>query len=225
MEKGKIKVFATKEQQDKLESNFDIQASYDSFVIGEASEKQLEEIQKEFPVEKITDFNKIQLPNTVIDTSFARISEKGIASTHPSYTHTKKLKKGKHHYIVQFVGPIKQEWLNKIKKEGGIICEPFPNYSYVIEMDEDILRNVKNMEFVNWMGHYDPQYRISSKVMQRAIEPPKAKNIKKIFEDSNKNFSLSKSNKKTSVEMGENQQTDPTLIVPYKYTISFFTKK
>lgn len=224
MEKGKIKVFVNKEQQYELKSNLDLQASYDSFVVGEASKNQIEQLKKKFPVEKISDFNRIQLYDAVIDTSMQRISEKGIPSVHPSYTHTKKLKKGSHHYLVQFVGPIKQEWLNKIKKEGGIICEPFPNYSYVVEMDDDTLITVRNMEFVNWIGHYDPQYRISSKTMQRAIEPPKTKNLKKLFEESNKNFSLSKSKKKSSVEV-EKQQQDNPLIVPYKYSISFFTKK
>ena len=142
---AKIKVFVPKEGQNELENLLKIQASYDAFVVGEAEPNQVEEIKRRFPVEDMSYLNSINLKDKTIDTSKPRFTEKGSVIEHPGYEHTRKLTKGPHHYIVQFVGPVKQAWLNDIKKIGGILCEPLPNSSYIIEMDEKVLAKARRL--------------------------------------------------------------------------------
>jgi serine protease AprX len=100
--------------------------------------------------------NSINIKDKTIDTSKPRFTEKGSVLEHPGYDHIRKMTKGPHHYIVQFVGPVKQAWLNDIKKIGGLLCEPLPNSSYIIEMDEKVLAKVRRLDYVKWAGHYDP---------------------------------------------------------------------
>ena len=123
--------------------------------------------------------DSINLKDNTIDTSKPRFTERGFVLEHPSYEHRKKMTKGPHHYIVQFIGPIKQNWLDGIKKIGGIICEPLENFSYIIEMDDKVLSKVNALDYVQWVGHYDPAYRLSPSVLARAKAPLKAKDPKK----------------------------------------------
>src|SRR5918994_2543603 len=103
----KIKVFCPKDKQKELENQLKIQASYDAFIVGEADYDQLEGIKKRYPVEDMSYLNSIKIKDEIIDTSKPRFAERGRVLEHPSYTHTKKLSKGSHHYVVQFIGPIK----------------------------------------------------------------------------------------------------------------------
>lgn len=216
---AKIKVFVPKEGQNELENLLKIQASYDAFVVGEAEPNQVEEIKRRFPVEDMSYLNSINLKDKTIDTSKPRFTEKGSVIEHPGYEHTRKLTKGLHHYIVQFVGPVKQAWLNDIKKIGGILCEPLPNSSYIIEMDEKVLAKARRLGYVQWIGHYDPTYRISSNVLARTRAPVKVKDPKRVLAKIDKTYTMP-----LSPETGD-LPSRKIPVVPYKYSVTFFTSK
>jgi hypothetical protein len=103
----KIRVFAPKERQNELAGLMEIQASYDGFVVGQAQPTHVEEIKRQFPVEDMSYLVSINLKNKILDTSKPRLTIKGSILEHPAYTHTKKMKMGPHHYITQFIGPVK----------------------------------------------------------------------------------------------------------------------
>src|SRR5919197_1500408 len=113
--KIKLKVFCPKEKQSELEGLLNIQASYDAFVVGESTAQQLEEIKTRFPVEDMSSyFNTINLKDRSIDTSRPRLTQSALLLEHPSYedtteAKTKKIKKGLHHYVVQFTTPVKTD--------------------------------------------------------------------------------------------------------------------
>jgi serine protease AprX len=223
----KIKVFCPREKQNELEGLLDIQASYDAFVIGEANPQQVEEIKKRYPIEDMSSYlYNIDLEDQTIDTSKPRFTERKTTVEHPSFEHTKKLRKGPHHYLVQFIGPVKQEWLNNIKKTGGILCEPFPNSTYVIEMNDEVLAKVRSLEYVHWIGHYDPKFRISTNVLDRAKAPPQSreKDPKKTLAKIDTTYNtMIPSAKREIEEIPSYKRMVPT--IPYKYSITFFTKK
>jgi serine protease AprX len=217
----KIKVFCKKEEQRKLADEFRIEASYDNFVVGEADETQLNLIRKRYPAEKMQEFNLIKLKNNIIDTSSARINKEGDILPHHAYSHAKKLSKGPHHYLVQFVGPIKEQWTKNIMKMGGKVCEPLPNYSYVFELDERTLAKVRALSYVHWIGHYDPSYRVSQSVLNRAVNPLRARNPKKLIPKLDKTSAAITASGKNI----EHKQFPKVLTVPQKYSIEFFTEK
>jgi serine protease AprX len=217
---AKIKVFVPKERQNELANLLSLQASYDAFVVGEAEPNQVEEIKRKFPVEDMSYLNSINLRDKTIDTSKPRFTEKGSVLEHPGYHHTREMTKGPHHYIVQFVGPVKQAWLNNIKKIGGLLCEPLPNSSYIIEMDEKVLGKVRRLDYVKWAGHYDPAYRISSNVLARAKAPIKVKDPKRVLAKIDKTYTIPALPETEKLP----SSTRKVPVVPYKYSVTFFTK-
>jgi serine protease AprX len=217
----KIKVFCHKERQNELEGLLKILASYDAFVVGEASPQQVEKIRTKFPVEDISSyFNSINLKDHTIDTSKPRFSDDGSTLSHSSYEDTKQIKRGLHHYIVQFNAPVKQKWLNEIKKIGGILCEPFPNSSYVVEMDERARGKVIKLEYVHWVGHYDSKFRISPRVVSRAKTFVKVKDPVRALTKIDTTYAVPIRMHDKAVPA--DSKKIPT--VPYKYSITFFTK-
>ena len=114
----KVKVFCPKERQGEIENMMEIQASYDAFVIGEAPLEQLEELKQQFPTEDMSYIDSIDLKNQKIDTHKPRISKNREVLSHSAYTHTNSITPGLHYYIIQFIGPIKQDWLKDIKKRS-----------------------------------------------------------------------------------------------------------
>ena len=65
-------------------------------------------------------------------------------------------------YIVQFYGPIKEEWLMEIQLSGGLPVQYIPFYSYVVAMSENTRNKIWELKYVQWIGEYLPEYKISS---------------------------------------------------------------
>ena len=95
----------------------EIEASYDAFVI-EVPLEQLQELKQRFPTEDMSYINSIDLKIQAIDTHKPRILKNREVLSHSAYTHTNSITPGLHYYIIQFIGPIKQDWLKDIKKRS-----------------------------------------------------------------------------------------------------------
>src|SRR5256885_272407 len=114
-----LKVFATDGEQERLPEGLDIVERYDAFVLAEASPTLAKKLAQEHLVEDITDQYEIQVGTGTIDTSAPRIDVEGVTRAHPAYRRGASLAPGPHHYLVQFVGPIKDSWLRGVKRAGG----------------------------------------------------------------------------------------------------------
>jgi subtilisin family serine protease/Mg-chelatase subunit ChlD len=77
--------------------------------------------------------------------------------------------KEKNYFVVQFIGPIKREWKTEVEKLGGKIYNSVPNYALIIGMDLSTKKKVENLDFVQWIGVYQPAYKINSRF--RKIAP------------------------------------------------------
>lgn len=220
----KIRVFCAKESHVEIEKMMKVEAFYDAFVIGEAQAAQIKLIREKFPVEEMSNYyNTINLKDQTIDTQKPRISQNRKVLSHPAYNHTSPITGGLHYYLVQFVGPVKQDWLRHIEKEGAFPREPFPNSSYIVEMDKNALTSIIDLPYVHWVGHYDPKYRVSSDLIGRAKKSPlKVKNPKKAIArfDRTSATELIKQGKEA-----EGLATTKIRPLPYKYSIDFFTSE
>ncbi|MEW5937544.1 MAG: S8 family serine peptidase, partial [Candidatus Thermoplasmatota archaeon] len=67
-------------------------------------------------------------------------------------------------YIVQFIGPVKQEWLSAIESAGAEIYSYLPNYAYIVRMSPNTNAGVSALDFVQWIGIYQPGYKIDPQV-------------------------------------------------------------
>jgi len=72
-------------------------------------------------------------------------------------------------YLVQFKGPIKDEWLEELKKSGEVdIVEYIPNNTYIVRMTPTDRDNVKTgLSAVRWTGVFQPAYKLSPDLLKK----------------------------------------------------------
>ncbi len=69
------------------------------------------------------------------------------------------------HWIVQFVGPILPEWREAITATGATIADFIPEYAYLVEMTPQVAAEVAQLSYVNWVGLYRADYKLSPLLM------------------------------------------------------------
>src|SRR4029077_16151328 len=71
-------------------------------------------------------------------------------------------------YLVQFVGPIKKQWLKELKSSAEIVSY-IPNNAYLIRATASGFSRIKNLRSegsgpVQWTGTYKPSYKIAPEI-------------------------------------------------------------
>jgi subtilisin family serine protease len=161
-----LKVFATGDEQDRLAKRVELLERYDAFVLAQAPPATAARIAREYLTEDITDQYAIPVATGTIDTTTPRIDVDGSTRTHPAYARGAKLPPGAHHYLVQFVGPIKESWLRGVKRAGGEPRLLWGDFTYVVRADEDAIAKIAALPYVRWTGHLPYQDRLASSVRE-----------------------------------------------------------
>lgn len=133
-------------------------ADYGSFSLWQAPEIQAQTVTGRSSVAVRDDLNTIQLRGVTLDTTTGTVA--------PVATNVRQGKTtGKQFWMVQFVGPIKSEWLDNLKKLGIEIVGYVPNNAYVIWLDGNALTQLESLAktdpTIQWTGEYHPQYRLA----------------------------------------------------------------
>ena len=155
------KVFCSGHEQVMLANEYQTLARYPGFFVIQAPKKALRAIARKYPVEDITELYTIDTGERVINTSRPRVDEKGKRHAHPAYKSAERLRPGKHHYLVQFIGPIKDAWLRALRKTGAQPREPYQNFAYVVRASERQLSRIAALPFVRWVGHLPHEARLA----------------------------------------------------------------
>ncbi|MBK7622873.1 MAG: S8 family serine peptidase [Kineosporiaceae bacterium] len=160
-----LKVFVTGAQQDEVAARPGVHdvSRYQAFTVVEADDAVAADLNGQFLVEDITDQYAIPLGGrlgTTIDTSAPRITAAGRTRSHPAYTGARRLAPGPHHYLVQFVGPVKQEWLDQVAAAGGELVDTRAAFTIVVRADESAITAIAGLECVRWTGHLPPAARV-----------------------------------------------------------------
>ncbi|MCX7670814.1 MAG: S8 family serine peptidase, partial [Anaerolineae bacterium] len=72
---------------------------------------------------------------------------------------------GRHYYLVNFIGPVKNEWLKEIEAHGGTIQDPVPPYAYIIGLDQAAYEWLTTEpSYVRFVGHFTPTLRLEAGV-------------------------------------------------------------
>lgn len=69
------------------------------------------------------------------------------------------------YYLVQFMGPIKNEWKDQLRQLGGIIYDYIPHFSFIVKMNSTAKTKIENLSFIRWIGIYQPAYKLSSELL------------------------------------------------------------
>lgn len=156
-----VKVFCSGPEQTALSNQHKTIARYAGFVVLQVSGKALRALARKYPVEDITGLYAIQAGTQSINTKRVRVDAKGKRHAHPAYRGAERLRPGKHHYLVQFVGPIKDAWLKSLKDIGAEPRRHYENFAYVVRAGTRVLPKIAAQPFVRWVGHLPHSARLS----------------------------------------------------------------
>ena len=115
------------------------------------------------------DLNKIFLRDRVIDTTKPIPAVPQALKALPTT--------GDQLFLLQFAGPIKDEWLKEVKNQGKVQFVTYiPNNAYIVYTDGPTLQKLralfKTQPFIQWMGDFHPAYRIHPALQQAAAGVP-----------------------------------------------------
>ena len=168
-----ILVYVRKDEEDRLAALkagiSEIIEIFDNFVLAKATEEEIEWCKRNnFKLEEKNEARKIKLRNVEFDTSEAE-PEPHIPSR---LSMSMAAIKGEDYYIVQFKGPIIDKWKEEVKKLGGKLFDYVPNYAFTVKMDPATKQKVQNLTFVQWVGLYQPAYKVSSRLVGKKKKIP-----------------------------------------------------
>jgi subtilisin family serine protease len=164
-----LKIFTVGDSPSDRLPEYPIVETYDGFVLTEVPSNKVKGFANNFLFEDITDEYRIKTGMGNIDTSIPRLTENGKAIDHPAYTgKDKKIPPaGKHHYLVQFIGPVKQTWLSGVKKAGGELRDPYGGFTYIVRATEKQMQKVISLPYVRWAGHLPYDSRIERTLLKK----------------------------------------------------------
>lgn len=147
-------------------------ATYPAFLVADVDDTAVDAVRQGRLTEDITDQYVIDDFDGGIDTSIPRITATGASQAHPKYRGAPILQPGPHHYLVQFVGPIKKAWLSAVRGAGGEIVAPWAGFTMVVRLDAKAVPKVAALPSVRWMGHLPYAARLSPHAAGRIEEKP-----------------------------------------------------
>ena len=160
-----LKVFATRDEAAEILTKATLIEPYDAFVVVDATPRVAQRIARKFPVEDITSQFELELPNVTINTKRPRVTTAGV-QRHPAYK-GERVTTGKHHYIVQFIGPIKDRWVSQVRATGAEIVSPRTAFSYLVRARSADLEKIAALRSVRWVGHLPYAARVSPSLARR----------------------------------------------------------
>lgn len=165
-----LKVYANADEITSVLESAKLIEKYDAFLLVQASEAVAQELAKKIPLEDISGQYAIQFGEHILKTAKSLIAPSGNRTVAKG---GEKVDFGPHHYIVQFIGPIKQSWLGQVRKAGAKLREPMGSFAYVVWAKEPMLATIANLRSVRWVGHLPHHYRISSELSGKKSLTPR----------------------------------------------------
>ncbi len=71
-------------------------------------------------------------------------------------------------HLVQFSGPIKDEWIDQLKITGLDVLQYYPNHAYLVWGSSEQTRRAETLPTVRWSGVYHPAYKINQDLINRS---------------------------------------------------------
>lgn len=153
----RIKVFVDNTDRKKVLEQTQLIEAYDAFVLVEAGDAVMRELARRYPVEDISAQYALQIgQRSVNPAARARGRERSVDQM------TAGLADGPHHYIIQFIGPVKQSWLSAVRATGAKLRNPFGNFGYVIWARPAMLAKISALRVVHFVEHLPHQARLAA---------------------------------------------------------------
>jgi beta propeller repeat protein len=147
----------------QLEDNYGINVieEYKSFYLVKASDSQIQVLRaKEISSYPLLDNSIIVLNSIQFDSEMGEPEldpRLTINDNEEGYTYG--------YYIVQFIGPVKEEWKTEIEEKGVKIYDYIPENSFIVKMDNGLRDKLDSMRIVQWIGDFHPEYKLSNQLL------------------------------------------------------------
>jgi len=135
---------------------------YDEFVLVETTEEnKLALERKGYVVESLENKNHVGLQSHSFDT------DEGLPEIPESLKIESNTEEENGIYIIQFIGPIKTEWKEELKEMGVVLHEFRHRFNFIVEMDPETKDEIEDLDFVNWVGIYQPAYKFNQELLEK----------------------------------------------------------
>ena len=74
------------------------------------------------------------------------------------------------YYIIQFDGPIRNSWKNRLKNRNIDVFDYIPDFAFIVRMNSNLEQSVRNDPHVRWLGIYQPSYKVSQRALDKMYE-------------------------------------------------------
>lgn len=153
------RIFADPGVQESLSAEYTTIERYDSFILLAVSRNALKKLSREYLTEDITEDYAITLNGTVLLSASDAVPD---AAEKASATFTVSAPSGgAHHFLVQFIGPVKEQWLQAVEQAGGKLREPLNGFVYIVKATRRKAATIASLPFVRWVSHFAHADRIS----------------------------------------------------------------
>jgi subtilisin family serine protease len=152
-----------KEKWKKAEASVSrILTTYPDSILAEVDEAQSKQLINEgFHLEPLTGKEQIKLRSIEFEPTIE------VPSIPKAFSLSKAEEKAEaeNYWIVQFIGPVKPEWVDSIRDLGGRVGDYVPDNAFLVWMTVDEKDKVSQLDFVRWIGPYQSAYKISPLLM------------------------------------------------------------
>ncbi|MFW5946719.1 MAG: hypothetical protein ACOCTN_07625, partial [Candidatus Natronoplasma sp.] len=139
---------------------------YGNYMLIRTTERIEDELAKEYDINRLENKNEINVKGHSFNT------QEDIPTLNSEMHIEEYQPKTEGIYIVDMVGPVNPEWRDRLEKKGAEIINYVPNYAYEVSMTPKEADQVEEFEFVDWVGIYQPSYKLGPQVDQ-SIETDK----------------------------------------------------
>lgn len=67
---------------------------------------------------------------------------------------------GSGYYLLQFSGPVREEWKDACRARGVEFFDYIPDFAFIVRMESAVRPEVEALSPVRWVGNYEPAYRL-----------------------------------------------------------------
>ncbi|MFH1037702.1 MAG: S8 family serine peptidase [PVC group bacterium] len=71
------------------------------------------------------------------------------------------------YYILQFDGPVREEWKDSCRNLGVEFLDYIPDFAFIVRMTATVKEGVEDLSMVRWVGDYRPEYRLPEGLKNR----------------------------------------------------------
>ncbi len=157
-----LKVFAPKAEHLAIESLGQAIDRYDAFVVVQVDAAAARKLLRQYPCEDLSDQYKVRMGGVDVDPLAVTARPRGKRTA---------IDTSPHHYLVQFVGPVKAAWVRALRTADAVPRNPTGGFSYVVLADAAAVDRIRALPFVRWVGHLQHADRIATVLKQEGPLP------------------------------------------------------